>query len=222
MLECSGNASATAQALGALRPGGVLVLVGAGQGSGLDPATILFKEITVHGSFTYVGEFEDAIELLADRQVEVADLTTDVLSLGAALSAIESLRAARTMRALIDPHALPTSRTVWSHVRWVPCTVRRTRRAGSSPARRPGDGASQSRVGYHDKSAISTAASRPSWSRLGRHTPSDDQDVSAVGHTQRLEPRFSARRPKSPGAIASRVGKTVDPNFTVCSPAARR
>jgi threonine dehydrogenase-like Zn-dependent dehydrogenase len=105
VLECSGSASATARALGALRPGGVLVLVGAGQGSGLDPATILFKEITVHGSFTHVRKFEDAIELLADGQVEVADLTTDVLPLGAALSAIELLRAAQTMKVLIDLHA---------------------------------------------------------------------------------------------------------------------
>ena len=47
--------------------------------SGLDPARILFKEITVHGSFTYVGKFEGAIELLADGQVKVADLTMKVL-----------------------------------------------------------------------------------------------------------------------------------------------
>jgi threonine dehydrogenase-like Zn-dependent dehydrogenase len=102
-LECSGNASATALALGALRPGGVLVVVGSGHGSGLDPATILLKEITVRGSFTYTSEFDDAIELLASGQIEVEDLTTDVVSLGAALSAFESLRAARTMKVLIDP-----------------------------------------------------------------------------------------------------------------------
>jgi threonine dehydrogenase-like Zn-dependent dehydrogenase len=103
VLECSGNASATALALDALRPGGVLVVVGSGQGSGLDPAAILFKEITVRGSFTYADEFDDAIELLADGRIEVADLTTEVVSLSAAPSAFESLRAARTMKILIDP-----------------------------------------------------------------------------------------------------------------------
>jgi threonine dehydrogenase-like Zn-dependent dehydrogenase len=103
VLECSGNASATALALDALRPGGVLVVVGSGHGSGLDPATILLKEITVRGSFTYASEFDDAIELLADGQIEVADLTTQVVSLGGALSALESLRAAKTMKVLIDP-----------------------------------------------------------------------------------------------------------------------
>jgi len=57
-------------------------VVGSGHGSGLDPATILLKEITVRGSFTYASEFDDAIELLADGQIEVADLTTQVVSLG--------------------------------------------------------------------------------------------------------------------------------------------
>ena len=105
VLECSGNAAATELGLNALRPGGVLVVVGAGTGSGLDPTTILLKEITVHGSFTYAGEFDDAVALLAGGRIEVADLTTDVVPIGAALSAFESLRAARTMKVLIDPGA---------------------------------------------------------------------------------------------------------------------
>jgi 2-desacetyl-2-hydroxyethyl bacteriochlorophyllide A dehydrogenase len=105
VLECSGSASATALALRALRPGGVLVVVGAGPGSGLDPLTILMKEITVHGSFTYVNEFDEAIELLSAGEIEVADLTTAVVPLADALAAMESLRAAKTMKVLVDPHA---------------------------------------------------------------------------------------------------------------------
>jgi threonine dehydrogenase-like Zn-dependent dehydrogenase len=91
-------------ALQALRPGGVLVVVGAGPGPGLDPLTILMKEITVHGSFTYIDEFDDAIELLAEGQIKVADMTTKVVPLDQALTAMESLRAAQTMKVLIDPH----------------------------------------------------------------------------------------------------------------------
>jgi SAM-dependent methyltransferase len=105
VLECSGSAAATKLALQALRPGGVLVVVGAGPGSGLDPMTILLKEITVHGSFTYIDEFDDAIELLAAGKIEIADLTTAVAPLDQALGAIESLRAAHTMKVLVDPHA---------------------------------------------------------------------------------------------------------------------
>lgn len=105
VLECSGSAAATALALQALRPGGVLVVVGAGPGSGLDPLTILMKEITIRGSFTYIGEFDEAIELLASGQIKVADLTTAVVRLDQALTAIESLRAAQTMKVLVDPHS---------------------------------------------------------------------------------------------------------------------
>ena len=104
VLECSGSASAAALALQALRPGGVLVVVGAGPGSGLDPLTILMKEITVRGSFTYVDEFDDAIELFAAGHINVADLTTAVVPLDQALTAMESLRAAQTMKVLVDPN----------------------------------------------------------------------------------------------------------------------
>lgn len=105
VLECSGSAAATALALQALSPGGELVVVGAGPDSGLDPLTILMKEINVHGSFTYIDEFDEAIELLAAGKIEVADLTTSVVPLDQAIEAIESLRAARTMKVLIDLHA---------------------------------------------------------------------------------------------------------------------
>ena len=105
VLECSGSTAATKLALQALRPGGVLVVVGARPGSGLDPMTILLNEITVHGSFTYIDEFDDAIELLAASKIEIADLTTAVAPLDQALAAIESLRAAHTMKVLVDPHA---------------------------------------------------------------------------------------------------------------------
>jgi threonine dehydrogenase-like Zn-dependent dehydrogenase len=43
--------------------------------------------------------------LLANGAIKVADLTTDVIPLSAALEAFVSLRAARTMKILIDPHA---------------------------------------------------------------------------------------------------------------------
>src|SRR6201995_5110201 len=105
VLECSCRAWATALGLHALRPGGVLVVVGAGPGSGLDPLTSLLKEITVHGSFTYIDEFDDPIELLAAGHIKVADLTTAVVPLDQALTAMESLRAAQTMKVLIAPHA---------------------------------------------------------------------------------------------------------------------
>jgi threonine dehydrogenase-like Zn-dependent dehydrogenase len=103
-IECSGNGSATTLALTALRPGGVLVVVGSGVGANLDPLAILLNEITVRGSFTYIDEFEQAIDLLARQVIRVDDLTTAVVPLSEALEAFESLRAAQTMKILIAPH----------------------------------------------------------------------------------------------------------------------
>ena len=103
MLECSGSAAATALALKLLAPGGILVVVGAGPEPGLDSATILLKEITVRGSYIYADEFDRTIELLATRQIAVADLTTVISPLNDALSAFDALRAGRIMKALIAP-----------------------------------------------------------------------------------------------------------------------
>lgn len=104
-IECSGNGSAISLAMRSLRPGGVFVVVGSGVHVSLDPMTVLLSELTVRGSFTYVEEFEQAIDLLATGQLRVDDLTTAVVPLSGALEAIDSLRAARTMKILIDPHA---------------------------------------------------------------------------------------------------------------------
>lgn len=103
VIECSGNETATASALRLLTPGGTLVAVGGGRGSGLDPTTILLKEITVRGSYTYIGEFDRAIDLLATGQLAVADLTSVVTPLPDALSAFDLLRSGRIMKALIAP-----------------------------------------------------------------------------------------------------------------------
>src|SRR6201996_2835193 len=62
-IECSGNQSATASALNLLAPGGTLVVVGSGAGTGLDAATILLKEVVVRGSYTYTDELDRAIDL---------------------------------------------------------------------------------------------------------------------------------------------------------------
>jgi 2-desacetyl-2-hydroxyethyl bacteriochlorophyllide A dehydrogenase len=105
-IECSGNQAATATALNLLAPGGVLVVVGAGYGTGLDSATVLLKEITVRGSYTYTGEFDRAIGLLASGLLKVDDLTSVVTPLTDALAAFDELRAGRIMKALIAPNRL--------------------------------------------------------------------------------------------------------------------
>jgi threonine dehydrogenase-like Zn-dependent dehydrogenase len=103
-IECSGNQSATASAMNLLAPGGTLVVVGSGAGTGLDAATILLKEIEVRGSYTYTDEFDRAIDLLATGLLVVDDLTSVVTPLPDTLAAFEELRAGRIMKALIAPN----------------------------------------------------------------------------------------------------------------------
>jgi threonine dehydrogenase-like Zn-dependent dehydrogenase len=67
------------------------------------PAQILLKEITVRGSYIYTDEFDRAIDLLATRQIAVADLTTVISPLADALTAFDALRAGQIMKALIAP-----------------------------------------------------------------------------------------------------------------------
>jgi threonine dehydrogenase-like Zn-dependent dehydrogenase len=111
VFECSGNAAATSTALKLLAPGGILVVVGAGNEPALDSAAILLKEITVRGSYIYTDEFDRAIDLLATRQIAVADLTAVVSPLPDALTAFDALRAGQIMKALIAPGTQPQLRS---------------------------------------------------------------------------------------------------------------
>jgi 2-desacetyl-2-hydroxyethyl bacteriochlorophyllide A dehydrogenase len=103
-IECSGNQSATASAMNLLAPGGTLVVVGSGSGTGLDAATILLKEVVVRGSYTYTDEFDRVIDLLATGLLAVDDLTSVVTPLPDTLAAFDDLRAGRIMKALIAPN----------------------------------------------------------------------------------------------------------------------
>lgn len=103
VVEASGSGAASALAVEALVPGGTLVVVGAGPGNTLDPTPILLKEIVVRGSFVYVDEFEEAIELLAAGRLAVDDLVTSVAPLDQALNAFDDLRRASTMKVLVAP-----------------------------------------------------------------------------------------------------------------------
>jgi 2-desacetyl-2-hydroxyethyl bacteriochlorophyllide A dehydrogenase len=66
-LECSGHAVAMEAALGQLRRGGTLVLVGAGmKAPRFDPNRILLNELVITGAFVYDPDgFPRALELLA-------------------------------------------------------------------------------------------------------------------------------------------------------------
>jgi threonine dehydrogenase-like Zn-dependent dehydrogenase len=102
VLECSGSEPGIRGALAAARPEGTIVVVGAGR-AGLDPLTILVKELRVQGCFTYVDEFAEVISLLTDGGLQVADLTSEIADIDDAPAAFERLRDASTMKIFIAP-----------------------------------------------------------------------------------------------------------------------
>jgi 2-desacetyl-2-hydroxyethyl bacteriochlorophyllide A dehydrogenase len=104
VIECSGNEHGTRMGLAALRPFGTMIVLGGGVHPGIDPMTVLLKEIHLQGSFTYIGEFDEVAQLLADGHLEVADLTTEIVPIEDAPRAFELLRAAGTMKVLVAPN----------------------------------------------------------------------------------------------------------------------
>ena len=103
VLECSGSEPGLRSALAAARPEGTIVVVGGGR-AGLDPLTVLVKELRVQGCFTYVDEFTEVISLLTNGELPVADLTSEIAGIDDAPAAFERLREASTMKIFIAPN----------------------------------------------------------------------------------------------------------------------
>jgi threonine dehydrogenase-like Zn-dependent dehydrogenase len=93
-LECSGHSRAMEAALGQLKRGGALVLVGAGiHRPKFDNNRILLNEVVITGAFVYDADgFERALELLADPSFPSDTLIeADDVPLDNILGAIEGL-----------------------------------------------------------------------------------------------------------------------------------
>lgn len=79
VFECSGSPTALSDALRVVEPGGCIVAVGIGLTSqGVRSMDFVGKEITIHGSSLYVGEFPTAIDLLATGRIDVRTLTSGI------------------------------------------------------------------------------------------------------------------------------------------------
>ena len=87
--EASGSGAALAGAVGAVRPGAVIVQVGLG-GDGSAPMNALVaKEIALRGTFRFDREFEWAAGFIASGAIKVAPLLTEVMPLAEAVRAFD-------------------------------------------------------------------------------------------------------------------------------------
>jgi 2-desacetyl-2-hydroxyethyl bacteriochlorophyllide A dehydrogenase len=74
--ECSGAVQAFETAIRSVRFGGTIVALASGPKVSVDPNDLLFREISIIGSYSYVDEFADAIELLASGQVALQSMVS--------------------------------------------------------------------------------------------------------------------------------------------------
>ncbi len=89
LLEASGNQAALSSALDVLRPGGIIVQVGIGGDMKLPVNTIVVKELQLRGAFRFDEEFELAVQLLSQGQIDVRPLISATLPFSQAIDAFQ-------------------------------------------------------------------------------------------------------------------------------------
>ena len=97
--ECSGKGVAMETALGQLRRGGTLVLVGAGMDTPrFDPNRILLNELVITGANTYDHDgFEQSLAMLASGKLPIEHLVeSEEVPLDGVLDAMRGLAEGRT------------------------------------------------------------------------------------------------------------------------------
>lgn len=93
VLDCCGNTPAVTEAILTVRPGGTIVLVGVS----LTPVNVplvasVMGEVTMQGAIAYtVKEFEDTINMISKKDIEVSKYIDDIVSLDKVQESFERL-----------------------------------------------------------------------------------------------------------------------------------
>lgn len=96
VFECAGVAQTMQEAIKAVRFGGKVVYVASGAPFTVDPNDLLMRETTILGSWSYVDEFAEAIDLLQSRRVDLSPLVTQRYPLNDLTAAFEAQADAAT------------------------------------------------------------------------------------------------------------------------------
>lgn len=93
VLECCGNGPAVSEAIMAVKPGGTIVLVGVSTAPITVPLVMsVMGEVTMQGAIAYtVKEFEECIDLIANKQIDVSKYIDDIVNLDGVQKAFERL-----------------------------------------------------------------------------------------------------------------------------------
>lgn len=105
LIECSGSAAATTDAIGFLAPAGRAVLVGMGSDELVLPlSTIQGRELTVTGAFRYAGTWPAAIALAANGGLDLDAIVTAHYPLDGVEEAVTAAqRDPGTIKAMVNP-----------------------------------------------------------------------------------------------------------------------
>ena len=89
LYECSGAEVALRSAIGAMRPGGIILQLGLGGDMTLPMMQITAKELALKGSFRFHSEYATAISLMQKGLINVKPLITETVPLHDALRGFE-------------------------------------------------------------------------------------------------------------------------------------
>lgn len=103
-VDCSGAAAAVRAGIPAVRPGGVVVLVGMGADEVTLPVTLVqSRELQVTGTFRYANTWPDAIGLVADGRVDLDALVTGHVDLDHVEDALAPDPATQHVKLVVRP-----------------------------------------------------------------------------------------------------------------------
>jgi L-idonate 5-dehydrogenase len=89
MFEASGNPAAVRQGIAAVRPRGIVVLIGIGGEASLMLNLLVAKEVDLRGTFRFDAEFAWAVDAIASGRIDPTPLLTEVVPLARAREAFD-------------------------------------------------------------------------------------------------------------------------------------
>lgn len=93
VIECCGNSPAVSEALMAVKPGGMVVLVGVSPTPITIPSVVgVMREVTIQGAIAYTPyEFDTCLKLIAEKKINVTKYIDDLVPLEATQESFERL-----------------------------------------------------------------------------------------------------------------------------------
>lgn len=108
VLDCCGNSPAVSTSIMAVKPGGVVILVGVSLGTVTIPSVVaVMRELTIKGSIAYTKEdFQTCIDLIANKKIDVLKFVDDEVGLDRVQEAYERLTSGddSAVKIIVDPN----------------------------------------------------------------------------------------------------------------------